>query len=78
MSPMQHFSPFSNDTWHLLTFLSLGLEGKTRVTITASKNGLTLRLGKTLMARGKDARELHEDYQRNAERIRGELARLKT
>lgn len=78
MSTMSHFSPFSNATWHLLAFLSLGLDGKAAVTITASKNGLTLKLGKHVVGRGKDAHALHEDYLRHVARIKGELERLKS
>lgn len=78
MSMMQHFSPFSKDTRELLTFISLGLDGKASVTIKASKHGLTLALGKRVVARGKYARSLREDYLRTVQRIKGELARLKS
>jgi hypothetical protein len=77
MSAMRNFSPFANETWQMLAFLSLGLDGKASVKITASKHGLTLHVGKIMMARGKDARALVQDYERRAAEARAMLERLK-
>lgn len=77
MSAMDHFSPFAESTYKTLGFLSMGLEGKMSVTIRASKNGLTLRLGDLFVARGKDARAMCEDYERKMTELGARLERLK-
>lgn len=56
-----HFSPFASHTHRLLGVLALGMEGKGSYTITASRHGLTLKSGKSTLARGKDGRELFRD-----------------
>lgn len=71
---MNHFSPFSNDTWAILSFLAVGLDGKAAVTLTASKRGLTLKIGKVVIGRGKDAAALCRDYALTLENQRAALA----
>ena len=60
---MDLFSPFSSATWHVLAFLTIGLQGSPSVTITASTRGLTLKLGGLVVARGKDPKELINNYE---------------
>jgi len=76
-SAMSHFSPFSNDTWEVLAFLSLGLNGNAAITITASKRGMTLKVGRWLTAHGKTPRDLCADYKVKEAALRRKMARMK-
>lgn len=60
---MEIFSPFSSATWHVLSFLAIGLNGSPSVTITASTRGLTLKLGGMVVARGSDPHELVKNFE---------------
>lgn len=64
-----HFSPFADSTHKLLGVLAAGLDGRTSVTLKASKHGLTLYFGKAKVAHGRDARALFEMYDAVMEKI---------
>lgn len=68
-SAWNHFSPFAEHTHRLLGALACGLDGKASIKVTASKNGLTLYIGKAKVARGKDGIALFRSYDAVMERI---------
>ena len=74
-SAMMHFSPFSQSTWYLLGALAHGLEGKGAVSICASKRGLTLKIGRYIAVRGKNADELWINYEILVGKARREAGR---
>lgn len=76
-STMQHFSPFGNATWKLLSFLSVSLNGGLTVTLKASKQGLTLKMGSLLTAHGKTPEDLCNDYDLRAAELMAKLNNLK-
>jgi hypothetical protein len=73
----EKFSPFANPTWQVMAFLTLGLAGKDHVTITASKKGLTLKIGKWLKCSGKDAHELCVNYEQEMKRCAALVEKMK-
>lgn len=63
-----HFPPLSDSRAFVLTVLALGLDSdKYSITVVASKRGLAVKIGRLVIARGKNARELMLNFQtRNA------------
>lgn len=74
---MFHFSPFSDATWKVMSFLSLGLEGHGSISISASKRGLTMKISGEKVAHGKDAAALSADFDRYMEQRRAAIDGLK-
>lgn len=69
-STMAHFSPFGNGTWWLLSMLAGSIEGHGRVSISASKRGLSLSVaGGLLRVHGRNVDELKLAYEAEYARI---------
>jgi copper oxidase (laccase) domain-containing protein len=52
--------------------LEFGLDGNVATAIHASKKGLRITIGKVTVARGKDARELHSNFEQAIGALRKE------
>jgi len=72
---MDTFSPFASGTWWLLSVLNFGIDGHSAINLTASKNGLTLRVGGTVVAKGKTPEELKIAFEAYELRVRTYAAR---
>lgn len=62
MSTFLPMSPFHRASSAIIGCLNSALEGNGSITIRASKKGLSIHLGRSLLAKGKTPEELHQNF----------------